>query len=119
MSGALVPYDGAQAVGLVESYRLNREQRQRNAAVERMGGNFALEEARRNLDAMTRRGDLARVHALAVEEQRFIAERTAAAVTLTGALVDHAVMVTAGDPVRATYVEPILDRAAFKLRQTI
>lgn len=119
MTGVLAPYDGPRAVGLVESYRLGREERMRNAELERMSGGFALAEARRNLDALARRGEAARAHHQALEDQRHIVERAGAAVTFTGALVDHAIEVTAGDQVKATYIEPILSAASLKLRQTI
>lgn len=119
MSSALVPYEGERAVGLVEGFRLNREARQRNVALERMGGNFALAEARANLDSVASRNGLARSHELALQDQHQIAERGYTAVMHTSALVDHAINTIAGDRAKATYVEPIVALTAAKIQRTI
>lgn len=119
MTGTLVPYDGPRAVGLVESYRLAREERSRNAELERLSGAFGLAEARRNLEAIAKGNELARAHHLKMEQQRQIVERAGSAASYTGALVDHVIQVVAGDQVKASYIEPILSTASFKLQQTI
>lgn len=119
MTGTIVPYEGSRAVGLVESYRLGREARQRNAELERLSGRYALDQARENLAAMAQRNASGRRHALAVEEQQYVAQRGALAVSLTAGLVDYTVQAIGGDHVKATYIAPILDVTAAKIRDQI
>ena len=116
---SLVPFEPGREVGLVDSFRLKREARQRNAELERMSGQFTIEESRRHMGAVAREQQQQRDHRLALIGQGQTAERGARAISLTGYVVDLAIAEVAGDTTKATYIEPIVQAVGYKLRDSV
>ena len=76
---SLVPFEPGREVGLADSFRLKREARQRNAELERMSGQFTIEQSRRHMDAVAREQQQQRDYRLALIGQGQTAERGARA----------------------------------------
>lgn len=109
----LVPYtQPARNVGLVESFRLAREERRTNAALERLTRDSAIGEVVAQHDAMRRANDLKRAHYEAGLAMHLTEERTHYGIDAVSRCYDHAVEAAGGDRGKATYIEPLLSRGA-------
>lgn len=110
---ALVPYtQPARNVGLVESFRLAREERRANANLERLTRDSALGEVVAQHDALRRANDLRRSHLEAGLAMHLTEERTHFGIDAVARCYDHAVDAAGGDRGKAMYIEPLLSRGA-------
>lgn len=116
----LVPYtQPARNVGLIESFRLAREERQANANLERLTRDSALSEVAAQHGAMRRANDLRRAHLESVLAIHLVEERTHYGIDATTRCYDHAVEAVGGDRGKATYIEPLLSRGAERIKSLI
>lgn len=116
----LVPYtQPARDVGLIESFRLSREEKRANAQLERLARDSAYGEVVAQHDAMRRANDLARAHRESVLQIHLTEERAHYGIDAMGRCYDHAVEVVGGDRGKATYIEPFLSRTGERLTRHI
>lgn len=116
----LVPYaHPARDVGLIESFRLAREEKRANASLERLGRDSAYAEVVAQHQAMSRTNDLVRAHRESLLRMHLTEERTHYGIDAVSRTYDHAVEAVAGDRGKAAYVEPLLSRGAHGITSCI
>lgn len=116
----LVPYtQPARDVGLIDSFRLAREERRTNAQLERMARDSAFGEVAAQHDAMRRANDIVRAHRESALQMHLVEERTHYGIDAVTRCYDHAVEASGGDRGKATYIEPLLSRGAAMIASRI
>jgi len=117
----LVPYSSSSSndVGLIESYRLRREERQMNANLERTTRNWAVAEVSSQQASMSRIREAQRAHVEKVQDIALAEERAHYGIDAVTRCYTHAVEAVSGDRGLAVYVEPMMQRVAHRIGHNI
>lgn len=111
----LVPYNTSTAapnVGLIEGFRLAREERQANAELERLTRRSAMAEVVAHHRTMEAANQSRRDHGLRLQAMHQHGERVAFGAEIIARSYDHIVDLVAGDPGKASYLEPLMARCS-------
>lgn len=109
----LVPYSQPNRnVGLLDSFRLAREDRQANAELERLTRRSAMTEVYAEHQAMHEARGAVRRHELQVGAMLLHEARVTLGADIIARSYDHIVERVGGDPGKASYLEPLMSKCA-------